>query len=233
MRHFVIISGGTIDDFFADRWFEEEKPDAVIAADAGMEYLYRSHRVPDVIVGDFDSVGTEALAYFKTLPGVAIQKLIPEKDDTDTESAIRLAIRRGAERITLLGATGTRLDHVLGNIELLGIVRAFFLTVAADGGSGSTADLGNTQLQHFFAYLLALSGGDDHAGVGNGNADAGRDLLKNIIGQAVVKGIRVNVIGMLYARNTDGVRADAVNGFQVLRMHHQSGKLILVTLQTE
>ena len=101
MKHFVIISGGTIDDSFADRWFEEEKPDAVIAADAGMEYLYRSHRVPDVIVGDFDSVGTEALAYFKTLPGVAIQKLIPEKDDTDTESAIRLAIRRGAERITL------------------------------------------------------------------------------------------------------------------------------------
>ena len=121
MKHFVIISGGTIDDSFADRWFEEEKPDAVIAADAGMEYLYRNHRVPDVIVGDFDSVGTEALAYFKTLPGVAIQKLIPEKDDTDTESAIRLAIRRGAERITLLGATGTRLDHVLGNIELLGI----------------------------------------------------------------------------------------------------------------
>ena len=79
MKHFVIISGGTIDDSFADRWFEEEKPDAVIAADAGMEYLYRSHRVPDVIVGDFDSVGTEALAYFKTLPGVAIQKLIPEK----------------------------------------------------------------------------------------------------------------------------------------------------------
>ena len=113
MKHFVIISGGTIDDSFADRWFEEEKPDAVIAADAGMEYLYRSHRVPDVIVGDFD--------YFKTLPGVAIQKLIPEKDDTDTESAIRLAIRRGAECITLLGATGTRLDHVLGNIELLGI----------------------------------------------------------------------------------------------------------------
>ena len=33
----------------------------------------------------------------------------------------KFAIRRGAERITLLGATGTRLDHVLGNIELLGI----------------------------------------------------------------------------------------------------------------
>jgi len=43
------------------------------------------------------------------------------KDDTDTEFAIREAIRRGATEITLLGATGTRLDHVLANIYLLGI----------------------------------------------------------------------------------------------------------------
>ena len=112
-------------------------------------------------------------------------------------------------------------------------MRALLLTVAAHRGSGSAADLGDSKLQHLLADLLALAGGDDHAGVGNGNADAGRDLLKNIIGQAVVKGIRVNIISMLYARNTDGVRADAVHGFQVLRMHHQSGKLILVTLQSE
>lgn len=43
------------------------------------------------------------------------------KDDTDTEFALRLAISMGAECITVLGGTGSRLDHVLGNIELLGI----------------------------------------------------------------------------------------------------------------
>jgi thiamine pyrophosphokinase len=47
--------------------------------------------------------------------------LIPEKDDTDTEFAIREAIRRGADDITIVGGTGTRLDHVLGNVWLLGI----------------------------------------------------------------------------------------------------------------
>ena len=107
MKHFVIISGGTIDDSFADRWFEEEKPDAVIAADAGMEYLYRSHRVPDVIVGDFDSVGTEALAYFKTLPGVAIQKLIPEKDDRRAAAKFKSKI---AETRVPKSAYGLQID---------------------------------------------------------------------------------------------------------------------------
>ena len=110
---------------------------------------------------------------------------------------------------------------------------AFFLTVAAHRGSGSAADLGDTQLQHFFADLLAFPGGDDHAGIRNGNADAGRDFLKNIVSQTIVKSIRVNIVGMLYAGNTDGVGTDAVNRLQMLRMHHQSGKLVLVTLQTE
>ena len=47
--------------------------------------------------------------------------LNPEKDDTDTEYAIREAIRRGAMEIVVIGATGTRIDDVLGNISLLGI----------------------------------------------------------------------------------------------------------------
>ena len=63
-------------------------------------------------------------------------KLNPMKDDTDTEAAIRLAIEKGAQSITLLGATGSRIDHVLANIELLGIG----LTA-----EGTDADCGCTQ----------------------------------------------------------------------------------------
>ncbi len=50
-----------------------------------------------------------------------IIKLSPLKDDTDTEAAIRLALDETKGDIVLLGATGTRLDHVLGNIALLGL----------------------------------------------------------------------------------------------------------------
>lgn len=121
MRKFMIISGGTIEDGFAYEVIQKEQPEMIIAADAGMGFLYRKQIKPDVIVGDFDSVEPEVLAYFKAESDIEIQKLNPVKDDTDTEYAIRLAISRGAEQITILGGTGSRLDHVLGNIELLGI----------------------------------------------------------------------------------------------------------------
>lgn len=121
MSYFFVISGGTIDDAFACRMIEEQKPQIIIAADSGMEFLYRSGINPDVIVGDFDSVCEGVLEYFRQQPDIKFEQLNPVKDDTDTESALRLAISMGAERITLLGAIGSRLDHVLGNIELLGI----------------------------------------------------------------------------------------------------------------
>ena len=77
--------------------------------------------MPDVIIGDFDSVKAETLDYFRKYETVEFHPLNPIKDDTDTEYAIRYAIAHDASEITLLGATGTRMDHVLGNISLLGI----------------------------------------------------------------------------------------------------------------
>ena len=61
------------------------------------------------------------MEYFERKGQTEIRRLNPIKDDTDTEYAIRLAISEGARSIVLLGATGSRIDHVLGNISLLGI----------------------------------------------------------------------------------------------------------------
>lgn len=121
MKQVFVVSGGSITDTFVVHVIEQERPKLLIAADSGMEFFYRNDIKPDVIVGDFDSVQPEALAYFRSQPEIEFQELDPVKDDTDTEFAIRLAIERGAEKITILGGTGSRLDHVLGNIELLGI----------------------------------------------------------------------------------------------------------------
>lgn len=121
MKQFYIISGGKIEDDFACGILQEGEPDYVIAVDSGLEFLYRNRILPDLAVGDFDSVSRETLQYFKAQRGVTFLKLNPMKDDTDTEFAIRRAIEMGAEKIMLLGATGSRMDHVLGNIELLGI----------------------------------------------------------------------------------------------------------------
>ncbi len=120
MKHFLIVAGGEIEDAFVCRIIQEEHPTSVIAVDCGMDFFYRNKKMPDVIVGDFDSAEPESLTYFRR-QGVRIKELSPMKDDTDTEAALRLALQMGAERITLLGAIGSRIDHMLANIELLGI----------------------------------------------------------------------------------------------------------------
>ncbi len=117
----IIITGGQIDDSFACDWIKTHPYDYMIAADSGMNFLHRNGIVPNVIAGDFDSVSSESLEAFSKMKNVEMLRLNPIKDDTDTEFVIREAIRRGAKEITILGATGTRLDHVLGNMHLLGI----------------------------------------------------------------------------------------------------------------
>lgn len=117
----MIISGGSITDAFAKDWMEKYQPEYIIVADSGMEFMHRTGLKPDMIIGDFDSVFPETLDYFKAQEEIVWKELNPIKDDTDTEFAIRQAISLGTKEITVLGATGSRLDHVLGNVALLGI----------------------------------------------------------------------------------------------------------------
>lgn len=118
---FLIVSGGEATDEFVEGVIKRGGYDVILAADSGMDFLYRTKILPDIIVGDFDSVDPEVLEFFREHEEIDICALNPVKDDTDTEFAIREAIRRGATEITIIGGTGTRLDHVLGNISLLGI----------------------------------------------------------------------------------------------------------------
>ncbi len=115
----LIISGGRIEDAFADAYIQNYRPQYLIAADGGMDYCRRSNRIPDCIVGDFDSVKPETLEYFQTFPQIIWKQFQPEKDETDTELAMRTAFEHGADELHILGATGSRLDHVLANIQLL------------------------------------------------------------------------------------------------------------------
>lgn len=104
----------------------------VIAADRGWVCCQRLGIVPDYVIGDFDSLpGDDAR---KALAGAwefakadspagrtEYIALNPEKDDTDTEAALRLALERTADDIVILGGTGSRIDHVLANISVLGL----------------------------------------------------------------------------------------------------------------
>ncbi len=114
----LIIAGGSLEDTFGVSIYEDDKPDFLLAADKGMEFCYRNKIKPDVILGDFDSANPEILDYFRQ-EQVEIQSYPKEKDWTDTELAVRFAIGKGAKSIRILGATGGRMDHFLGNLEVL------------------------------------------------------------------------------------------------------------------
>lgn len=84
----------------------------VIAADGGLRHTQSLGLSPDVILGDFDSLGY--------IP--ADSKVFPvEKDDTDSMLAIRLGLERGCDQFFLYGAMdGPRLDHTIANFQSLG-----------------------------------------------------------------------------------------------------------------
>ena len=128
----VIVSGGSIDDSFAIQMIENIKPDCVIGVDSGLNFLYRNQVVPTHIVGDFDSVSPEVINYYKAKADIPIREFDPVKDATDTEIAVHLASELGVKELFLLGATGTRLDHVMANVQILKIaldqgMRAYIL----------------------------------------------------------------------------------------------------------
>lgn len=91
----------------------------IIAVDRGLEELYKLGIFPNHVVGDFDSVSTEVLQYYQNNPQVIFHQYNPEKDNTDTDIAIQLAIKLKSSHITIIGALGKRMDHAISNIHIL------------------------------------------------------------------------------------------------------------------
>lgn len=111
-RRALILSAAPCEDLEYVRVFLRENPGClVLCADGGMKYAGQLGITPDVVVADFDS-SREAIACRELVC------LTPEKDDTDTQHSVSLAIERGAKDITLACATGGRLDHLLANLLL-------------------------------------------------------------------------------------------------------------------
>lgn len=119
--------------------FLKQKDDMVIAADGGYKAINKLNIEPDIVLGDFDSLG-----YVPDFKGKIIKHPV-KKDDTDTMLAVKTALEIGYTRIVIYGGTGKRLDHTLANIQTLSYVSArggraflcgdgFTITVINDSG---------------------------------------------------------------------------------------------------
>ena len=90
-----------------------QKEDLVIAADAGYRVCQQAGVVPDLLLGDFDSM--EQPEDFSNILRVPV-----EKDDTDTMLAVRKGLEYGCSEFYFYGSTGgKRLDHTLANLQAL------------------------------------------------------------------------------------------------------------------
>ena len=91
---------------------EIKNGDFLIAADGGYRYCKQNNLIPDVVIGDFDSLGH--------IPdGDNIIKLNPVKDVTDMHAAAQVGIEKGFCEFAIYGATGGRIDHTLANVQLV------------------------------------------------------------------------------------------------------------------
>jgi thiamine pyrophosphokinase len=117
MKQAIIIGGGPVSlSQLKDEL--QTRPDLLIAADHGAEYLLDLGVFPDILIGDLDSLSPEALKRIRQ-QGI-IPKIYPaQKDQTDLELALDQAIAYGMNRIKILGGLGNRLDHTFGNTGLL------------------------------------------------------------------------------------------------------------------
>ena len=115
----VIVSGGKAPSLVLLK-NELKDADTLICVDSGGDFLKDCGIVPNYLVGDFDSINKVSLEYFKNSE-CEILEYPKDKDFTDTELALELALKLNSDSIIFLGCTGTRIDHLFGNLGLLRI----------------------------------------------------------------------------------------------------------------
>lgn len=115
----VNIVGGGPQELLPDlNSFECSEEHIWIGVDRGNRYLLDHGLTPDIAIGDFDSISREELESYKTLLKEVRQHVL-EKDETDMELALDVALSLHPSKIHIFGATGGRIDHFIANLLLL------------------------------------------------------------------------------------------------------------------
>lgn len=102
----LIVSGGEIELRFLQNYCTEHQNLLIIAVDKGLEALHHLNILPNHIVGDLDSINSTILKFYQNNPKITIHQYIPEKDFTDTDIALNLAISLQSSKITILRCLG-------------------------------------------------------------------------------------------------------------------------------
>lgn len=116
-----------------------KKAKTIICCDGATQKLLDFGKEPTVIVGDLDSASDDILERFS-------DRIFhnPDQETNDLTKAAQWAVSHGIESITILGATGLREDHTLGNISLLAEYESLFDSVQMVTDSGVFISISQT-----------------------------------------------------------------------------------------
>lgn len=92
-----------------------DEQDFIICADGGARHALRLNLIPDVVVGDFDSLPPRIKKKLSTTKTVFIE-YPKEKDETDSELALSYAVKNGYVDFLVIGMVGSRIDHMLATL---------------------------------------------------------------------------------------------------------------------
>lgn len=131
----VLVAAG---DIAQGEWFNRQLTgaDLLIAVDGGLGHILAAGRMPDLLVGDLDSV---LHADLERAAAVARVTYPQEKDDTDLELAVKEAISAGATELVLLATFGSRRDQELANLLLAARLRRNDRLDVSLAGAGTLA----------------------------------------------------------------------------------------------
>ncbi len=155
MPRVVIFANGHLPELEAARALLQAD-DYIIAADGGANHLMKMGILPEIVIGDLDSVDENTL-FELTSVEVRIEQYFEDKNETDIELALRYAVELEPSAILIVGALGGRLDQTLANLSILtdpalsgidvrlddGVEEAFFCRKQAEvhGRSGDIVSL--------------------------------------------------------------------------------------------
>ncbi|HRN69950.1 MAG TPA: thiamine diphosphokinase [Candidatus Woesebacteria bacterium] len=121
--------------------------DLLICADGGAEYAYQQELIPNVIIGDLDSINNNIKLFYKKKKVLWLQ-FPQEKDLTDTELAIQYALQEKVDEIILCGLLGDRVDHILATIFNLSKIAQKVPCIIMEGNSNL----------HFVSSSISIQG---------------------------------------------------------------------------
>lgn len=154
MKAAIICNGNILDYSRCSKLLKD--CELIICADGGARHLEQLKINTHVLLGDFDSIPPE-LYQSMAASQTEVLSFPCEKDMTDTELALEVALERGADRIYIVGGLGSRLDHSLANVFLLKrMLSRGVKGVVTDGLNEAAAIMDGMDIEKEDGYKITL-----------------------------------------------------------------------------